>query len=103
MEPWNGHQNSSDIKNVYMLLCYIHSSLLQLFDTEKTPQCDQVKHFVHFFIDNKKAYKIYISTQNRDDSGEHTLYNHNQSLRYLQIYYKRQKEKREEMYVRLTG
>ena len=53
--------------------------------------------------------KFNISTQNRDDSGEHVLYNRYQFLRYLQIYYKRQK-KREEIevkhayqYVRLTG
>ena len=35
-----------------------------------------------FFTDNKKTYKIYKSTQNRDDNSEHnTRY---QSLRYLQ-------------------
>ena len=40
----------------------------------------------------KKRTKFNISTQNRDDSGEHTLYNCHRSLRYLQIYYKRQKK-----------
>ena len=46
------------------------------------------------FIDNKKTHKNYISTQNRDDSSEHTLYNRCQSQRYLQIYYKGQKKKK---------
>ena len=53
--------------------------------------------------------KFNISTQNRDDSSQHTLYNRYHSLRYLQIYYKRQKEREEieikhkYQYVRLTA
>ena len=48
-----------------------------------------------FLLIIKMRTKFNISTHNRDDSGEHALYNRYRSLRYLQIYYKRQKEREE--------
>ena len=60
------------------------------------------------FIDNKKVYKIYISTQNRDYGGEHTLYTRHQSRQIIpNLLQETKKIKREvkhtHQYVRLTG
>ena len=53
------------------------------------------RKFDIFLLIIKMRTKFNISTQNTDDSGEHALYNRYRSLRYLQFYYKRQKERKE--------